>query len=110
MIWIEDFFFDDPYSWKSLETLPKHSLEQSPCYPIIGIYNKYEVPFYYCKLHDIENIFSSSILLGLHDFFRVAEDVISALSTYIKDRISEAGGLISLIGVGIELYGDCLML
>ena len=59
MISIEEFFFDDPAitpenPWKPL---PKHSLEQSPCYPIIGIHNKYKVPFYYCKLHpDIENI------------------------------------------------------
>jgi hypothetical protein len=42
--------------------LPKHSLEQSPCYPIIGIHNKYRVHFYYCKLHhNIENIYLESI-------------------------------------------------
>jgi hypothetical protein len=62
---IEDFFFDDPginpdNPWKPL---PTHSLEQSPCYPIIGIHNnKYDVLFYYCKLHrDIENIYLESI-------------------------------------------------
>jgi hypothetical protein len=59
LISIEDFFYDDPSitpenPWKPL---PKHSLEQSPCYPIIGIHNKYRVLFYYCKLHpDVENI------------------------------------------------------
>ena len=64
MVSIEEFFFDDPAitpesPWKPL---PKHSLEQSPCYPIIGTRNKYRVPFYYCKLHpDIENIHLESI-------------------------------------------------
>jgi hypothetical protein len=57
---IEEFFYDDPNTpWKPL---PKHSLEQSPCYPIIGMHNKYRVPFYYCKLHpSIENIYLESI-------------------------------------------------
>jgi hypothetical protein len=64
LISIEDFFFDDPAitpenPWKPL---PKHSLEQSPCYPIIGMHKKYRVPFYYCKLHShIENIYLESI-------------------------------------------------
>jgi hypothetical protein len=61
LISIEEFFFDDPAisPWKPL---PKHSLEQSPCYPIIGMHNKYRVPFYYCKLHPkIENIYLESI-------------------------------------------------
>ena len=64
MIPIEEFFFDDPAitlenPWKPL---PKHSLEQSPCYPIIGMHNKYRVPFYYCKLHcNIENIYLETI-------------------------------------------------
>lgn len=45
MISIEDFFFDDPAitpenPWKPL---PKHSLEQNPCYPIIGMHKKYRV-------------------------------------------------------------------
>lgn len=48
MISIDDFFYDDPkitpqYPWRPL---PKHSLEQSPCYPIIGMHNKYRVPMY----------------------------------------------------------------
>ena len=64
MISIEDFFFDDPRitpknPWKPL---PNHSLEQSPCYPIIGILNKYRMPFYYCKLHPVvENIYLQSV-------------------------------------------------
>jgi hypothetical protein len=64
LISIEDFFFDDPRitpenPWKPL---PKHSLNQSPCYPIIGTHNKYRVPFHYCKLHpNIENIHLESI-------------------------------------------------
>ena len=34
----------------------------SPCYLIIGMHNKYRVPFYFCKLHrDIENIYLQSI-------------------------------------------------
>ena len=42
--------------------LPKHTLEQSPCYTIIGTYDKYRVPFYYCRLHPkIENIYSETI-------------------------------------------------
>jgi hypothetical protein len=37
-------------------------LWKSPCYPIIGMHNKYRVPFYYCKLHpNIENIYLESI-------------------------------------------------
>jgi hypothetical protein len=61
---IEDFFYDDPAitpqnPWKPL---PKHPVEQSPCYPTIGMHNKYRVAFYYCKLHpDIENIYLESI-------------------------------------------------
>lgn len=56
MISIEDFFYDDPDL--RYKPLPKHSLEQSPCYTIIGMHNKYRVPFYYCKLHrNIENMY-----------------------------------------------------
>jgi hypothetical protein len=64
LISIEEFFFDDPSitpenPWKPLQ---KHSLEQSPCFPIIGMHNKYKVPFYYCKLHhDIENMYLENI-------------------------------------------------
>jgi hypothetical protein len=64
LISIKDFFYDEcsitpENPWKSL---PKHSLEQSPCYPIIGIHNKYRVPFHYCKLHpDVENIYLETI-------------------------------------------------
>jgi hypothetical protein len=64
LISIEEFFFEDPAispenPWKPLL---KHSLEQSPCYPIIGMHNKYKVLFYYCKLHsNIENIYLESI-------------------------------------------------
>jgi hypothetical protein len=64
LISIDEFFFDDPAitsenPWKPLPKLP---LEQSPCYPIIGMHNKYKVPFYYCKLDpDIENIYLESI-------------------------------------------------
>jgi hypothetical protein len=59
-----NFFYDDPAitpenPWRPLS---KHSLEQSPCYPIIGMHNKYRVPFYYCKLHPhIENIYLENI-------------------------------------------------
>lgn len=42
---MQEFFYDDPAitpenPWRPL---PKHSLEQSPCYPIIGMHNKYKV-------------------------------------------------------------------
>ena len=47
---IEEFFHDDPsLPW---QPLPLHSLEQSPCYPIIGIRKKQGL--YYCKLHSEE--------------------------------------------------------
>jgi hypothetical protein len=64
MISIEDFFYDDPAITPENPRgpLPKHLLEQSPCYPIIGIHNKYKVPMYFCKLHhDIQNIYLESI-------------------------------------------------
>jgi hypothetical protein len=53
MISIKDFFFDNPHISPSnpWRPLPNHSLVESPCYPIIGINNKYRVPLYYCKLH-----------------------------------------------------------
>ena len=59
---VEDFFYDEPLL--RYRPLPDHSLEQSPCYPIIGIRNhrNYKVPFYYCKLHpNIENVYLESI-------------------------------------------------
>lgn len=65
---IEEFFYDKPnLPWKPL---PKHSLEQSPCYPIIGRRNNRNskiaeicnVEWYYCKLHShVENIHLESI-------------------------------------------------
>src|ERR671938_551018 len=59
---VEEFFYDDPNTpWKAL---PEHDLEQSPCYPIIGIrtYHNYKIPFYYCKLHlGIENVYLETI-------------------------------------------------
>jgi hypothetical protein len=64
IIEVEDFFFDDPAitpknPWKPL---PEHRLEQSPCYPIIGMHHRYKKPMYYCKMHsNIENIFLESI-------------------------------------------------
>jgi hypothetical protein len=60
MMTIDDFFFyDHNIAWKPL---PKHSLEQSPCYPIIGMHREYPVPFYYCRLHPrVENIYLQSI-------------------------------------------------
>jgi hypothetical protein len=61
---IENFFFDDPgvaplIPWKSL---PEHTLEQSPCYPIISIHHKYRLSIYYCRLHPhIQNMYLESI-------------------------------------------------
>ena len=53
MISIKDFFLDNPYISPKNPWIPisNHSLEESPCYPIIGISNKYRVPLYYCELH-----------------------------------------------------------
>jgi hypothetical protein len=48
---IEDFFYDESnLLW---ESLPKHSLQQSPCYPVIGmkIHKPSNIDWYYCKLH-----------------------------------------------------------
>lgn len=64
LISVEGFFLDGAAitpenPWKPLS---EHPLEQSPCYPIIGMHNKYKVPFYYCKLHpNIQNIYLESI-------------------------------------------------
>lgn len=61
---IEDFFFDDPCITpkKPWEPLPAHSLEQSPCYPIIGFHSRSRLQLYYCKLHPgFENIYLESI-------------------------------------------------
>ena len=56
---VEDFFHDNP----SLvyKPLPPHSLEQSPCYPIIGVNPKRRT--YYCKVHrkESENIHLESV-------------------------------------------------
>jgi hypothetical protein len=53
---IADFFYKDPN--KPWEPLPDHTLEQSPCYPIIAIKQNY----YYCILHPkVENIYLESI-------------------------------------------------
>jgi len=52
---VEDFFYDDPNTpWKPLA---EHDLKKAPCYPIIDIkcYQNYEIPFYYCKLHENAN-------------------------------------------------------
>jgi hypothetical protein len=56
---VEDFFHDNPSL--SYKPLSQHSLEQSPCYPIIGINHKRHT--YYCKLHrkESENIHLESI-------------------------------------------------
>ncbi len=48
---VEDFFCDNPSL--PYKPLPQHSLEESPCYPIIGINHKRRV--YYCKLHPKES-------------------------------------------------------
>ena len=46
---LEDFFYDAPDL--PYKPLAEHSLEQSPCYPIIGskVEGRYKV--YYCELH-----------------------------------------------------------
>jgi hypothetical protein len=92
MISIEDFFFNDcsitPQNpWKPL---PKHSLEQSPCFPIIGMHNKYRVPFYYCKLHpNIENVYLQSI--EHHCKFSEAQVHKSALLQLLQRILLQAG-------------------
>jgi hypothetical protein len=46
--YVEEFFLD-----KRDKPSPRHSLEESPCYPIIGkgIMESMEEQFYYCILH-----------------------------------------------------------
>ncbi len=62
---VEEFFIDK--SNRERRPLSSHTLEQSPCYPIIDKrqYNNENGnggTFYYCKLHpDIENINLESI-------------------------------------------------
>jgi hypothetical protein len=54
---VEDFF-----SSKESLQLPNHSLEQSPCYPIIGCKYRRDYTIYYCKLHrKVENANLESI-------------------------------------------------
>jgi hypothetical protein len=55
---VEDFFYDDPdLPWQAL---PEHTLEHSPCYPIIERDKNGKI--YYCKLHpNIWNINLESI-------------------------------------------------
>lgn len=61
---IEKFFFNDPTisSQNPWKPLPRHPLELSPCYPIIGIHNKYNVRMYFCRLHpQVQNNYLESI-------------------------------------------------
>jgi hypothetical protein len=54
---VEDFF-----SSKQSLPLPDHSLEQSPCYPIIGSKSGGDHIIYYCKIHrKVENANLESI-------------------------------------------------
>jgi hypothetical protein len=47
-----EFFHDDPNTpWKPL---PEHNLEQSPCYPIIGVSAYLETIEHHCKYTDPE--------------------------------------------------------
>jgi len=59
---IQGFFYDEPnLPWKPL---PIHSLQQSPCYPVIGTrnYRLCNNGWYYCKLHPyVESIHLESI-------------------------------------------------
>jgi hypothetical protein len=55
---VEDFFYDEPGD--DYKPLPKHSLEESPCYPIIDMEKK--GVFYYCKVHPkIQSVYLESI-------------------------------------------------
>jgi hypothetical protein len=100
LISIEEFFFDDPAitpenPWKPL---PKHSLEQSPCYPIIGMHNKYKVPLYYCRLHpDIEKIYLESIehhcKFSNHEFHK--SEILRSLNMILTNHKATIPGEIS---------------
>ena len=46
---LEDFFKDNPD--KQSLPLPNHSLEQSPCRPIIGSKSQGNYIMYYCRIH-----------------------------------------------------------
>jgi hypothetical protein len=46
---VEEFFYDNPVTpW---EPLPVHTLEQSPCCPVLGSKVEHGRVWYYCKLH-----------------------------------------------------------
>jgi hypothetical protein len=48
---VEEFFYDDPSL--PYEPLSSYPLEESPCYPIVGIKGK----LYYCNLHpEVKNV------------------------------------------------------
>ena len=60
IISLEQFFNNDPD--QSNQTIQTHSLEESPCYPIINSKIEGRYIWYYCKLHpDFKNISLSSI-------------------------------------------------
>src|SRR5206468_8456138 len=55
----KDYHNDNNSPW---QPLPSHSLEQSPCYPVIGTKPYNGNVCYYCKIHpNIENIHLDSI-------------------------------------------------
>jgi hypothetical protein len=64
---IEHFFHDDDKPLAPYKPLPAHTLEQSPCYLIIGKRqisnnNPNILPLYFCKLHPrFKNIYLESI-------------------------------------------------
>ena len=51
IISVDEFFSDNPTPEHPWEPLPPHTLEQSPCYPIIYIWQKDGLTYYRCKLH-----------------------------------------------------------
>ena len=57
---IEDFFYDYPnLPWIPL---PEHSLEQSPCFPVLKSWDEKGIIWYSCKVHPhIESVNLGSI-------------------------------------------------
>jgi len=102
---VEAFFYDNPSL--PYNPLPPHSLEESPCYHIIGMNHKRRM--YYCKLHPKE---SESIHLESvehHCKYKEADvhkkEIIQKLSLIQKDNVTETEDKNKIIAQFVEENG-----
>lgn len=77
---IEDFFSNDNPD-EEYKPPPPHTLEQSPCYPIIKTKVEYGITWYYCKLHPHTEIPKFKDLKLL---FLVKTHVVDIKSVYLE--------------------------